>query len=315
LFAVGTFVVLAILSIWPILSKVGEAVAKASETEPGQIIVEPIHYYIDNGTAGLSLDATVAFNIWLGFGVAFFLFAWLGWFGARIGWVVFGASAAGMVWAGASPSSSRGISVGMTALVWSLLSVLALRRLIGYESDDGRPRRSILGIGPDRQRTLLRLLFGHAFINIAEANPEIRARVIDSQIDEYTGYRLRTSELLRGAAMQRRVDGAVERSGFDDIESYMKARWGNRKDFADELGAPEWFVRDLIKNIFPPKHGQPVGRTPWQIKDEAVNRRIAGESLAAVARSYGVSSGTVGRWHRERSQIEASAEEISGHGE
>ncbi|MFG2795007.1 hypothetical protein ACGFYN_47570, partial [Streptomyces sp. NPDC048419] len=92
---------------------------------------------------------------WQLWGVSSFVTSW--WFmavGARLTWVVWGAATVGMV-AAASPASGRAVAGFFAALVWSALSVFALRGLslrphscthvhneVPDTADDGRTRVS-----------------------------------------------------------------------------------------------------------------------------------------------------------------------------
>jgi hypothetical protein len=294
-------------AILPTVDRILSFAADLGKTRPGQLLASPIATYIDRGTSNLSLKAKDILDAWLSCGVILFVLSIFGSTGARIGWLVFGAQATAMAWIGAQRGSAP-ISGGMAALTWSILSILALRRvaLEPYEElPSSTPSAKIRQI---RTRTLVRLLLGPPFLDPSSGySPGLDSTTPD-QYDEYSGYRMRPSELARGAAMQRRLDEAVKRNGFDTSESYIKAKWGKRRTFADELGAPEWFIRDLINAIFPPKPGHTVGRTPWQIREEAVSSYKAGEAAAAVARRYSIASGTVVRWARAEAQNQAPNE-------
>jgi hypothetical protein len=104
-------------------------------------VTDPVHTYLTQHTAGLPATAGQLWAGWLTATAVLFLTAWLGSRGARVGWVLIGATTTAMTWAG-SPGSGRELAGGVAVVLWSLLSVLAF-------TGAGRARLTTL-ILPDR---------------------------------------------------------------------------------------------------------------------------------------------------------------------
>lgn len=91
------------------------------------VITQPVHTYLVGHAAGLPASPSLLGQVWGWSALGLLTAAWLfrSW-GARLGWVVFGAATAAMVWLG-SPEPGRWIAVVLTALAWSMLSTLAFK--------------------------------------------------------------------------------------------------------------------------------------------------------------------------------------------
>ncbi|MET9956281.1 hypothetical protein ABZ135_32705 [Streptomyces sp. NPDC006339] len=91
-------------------------------------ITSPVWTYLRSHTQGLAVDARTAYAVWLlavlSTGV---LSCVTKSFGARLAWGLTGAATGWMVWHGA-PATGREVAVGLTAIAWALLSIVALRK-------------------------------------------------------------------------------------------------------------------------------------------------------------------------------------------
>lgn len=95
------------------------------------LVLDPVHRYLDSHAAGLPIDTATLQWTWAAAGVGTLLLGWMvRAVAARIGWVLYGAATAAMVWA-ATPGPSRTVAVGLTVLAWTVLSLFALRRRWG----------------------------------------------------------------------------------------------------------------------------------------------------------------------------------------
>jgi len=92
------------------------------------VITAPVHHYLAVRTAALPVSPRLAFDAWSVTGVALGVAAWKRSGAGRIGWAMWGAASAGMVWAG-TPAASQALATGEAALAWALLSLAALRGL------------------------------------------------------------------------------------------------------------------------------------------------------------------------------------------
>lgn len=90
-------------------------------------ITGPVQTYIDSHAAGLPATAAQVRWGWLITGAVLLICASCGSRGARIGWALYGALTAAMVW-DASHVDNRDLAVAITAAVWSLLAVPVFTR-------------------------------------------------------------------------------------------------------------------------------------------------------------------------------------------
>jgi hypothetical protein len=293
LLAIVAIGLLALLTIWPILMALAEIGANVARSKPTQVVIAPVNSYLKVHAVGFPIDHRHLMSLWVVCGAVLLVAAFLGSIGARIGWLVFGILTLVMVWRGSGGAHAE-LSVGICALWWSFLSIPAYRRITAlpapYYPEAKWPvlnhvrtsRLALLLLGPQRGQ----------YLQHPHAGP----------VSYYQADENRTAE-IRGAEMQRRIDKSVARLGFTDVADYIKANWGrSRKTMSEELGAPEWFVKELIRANFPPRPGMRIERTPWQIKQEAVDFHRAGESFAAIGRRYKVSGNAVSRWVKEEEE-------------
>jgi len=92
----------------------------------GGVLSRPVHSYLDIHSASLPFSPEQLFSFWILFGLVLFFSSFRGSIGGRIGWAVFGLATSAMVWSGTS-EPSRWLAAGLTAVLWSLLSILAYR--------------------------------------------------------------------------------------------------------------------------------------------------------------------------------------------
>ncbi|MGC4808657.1 hypothetical protein [Micromonospora sp. DT233] len=93
-----------------------------------RIVLDPVRDYLTAHSAGLPVDAETLWWTWCAAGVSLFLLAtfWRA-VAARLGWVLFGAATAAMVWA-TTTGPARTTTAGIAVLWWIALSLFALRR-------------------------------------------------------------------------------------------------------------------------------------------------------------------------------------------
>jgi hypothetical protein len=91
-------------------------------------ITGPVHTYLDQHTAGLPVSAHTLWQAWLWATSALFVLAVAGSRGARLGWIITGATTTAMVYAG-TPGGGRALAAGLTLTAWAVLSVPAFNRL------------------------------------------------------------------------------------------------------------------------------------------------------------------------------------------
>jgi hypothetical protein len=94
----------------------------------GGVIDNPVHSYINQHSAGLSVSPAALYLFWQLTGVLGLIGGFAGNVGARITWVLWGCATVAMVWA-ASPAGGRTVAAGLAALMWALASIVALRGL------------------------------------------------------------------------------------------------------------------------------------------------------------------------------------------
>jgi hypothetical protein len=111
----------------------GIHIAAGAHTGLLATITSSVWAYLRSHTTGLPATPATVYAIWqlavAGSGIASFATRALG---ARLAWLLAGASTGWMTWHGA-PASGREVAVGLVALAWTLLSIPALRgaRLFG----------------------------------------------------------------------------------------------------------------------------------------------------------------------------------------
>ncbi|GAA2062236.1 hypothetical protein GCM10009839_86710 [Catenulispora yoronensis] len=90
------------------------------------VVVDPVKDYLVVHAANLPASAQTLYEGWAVAGVALLVLAFASSWGARIGWVLYGAATAAMAYSG-SPSGGRALAAAVVVIGWSLLSVLAFR--------------------------------------------------------------------------------------------------------------------------------------------------------------------------------------------
>jgi hypothetical protein len=93
------------------------------------VISDPIQHYLTVHAAGLPANAPTLWGGWLAAGAVLLVLSVFGSWGARIGWILFGAASAAMVYGGAT-TAGRDLSVAVTVIAWALLSVVAFRGMV-----------------------------------------------------------------------------------------------------------------------------------------------------------------------------------------
>ena len=87
------------------------------------VITDPIRHYI--GAAHLPASASALSILWLVAAIILWLgSSLLGFNGARVGWIAYGAATTAMVYAG-TPAAGRGVAAAVTVVAWALLSIPA----------------------------------------------------------------------------------------------------------------------------------------------------------------------------------------------
>jgi hypothetical protein len=98
-----------------------------SKAKWAQFLIRPVHSYLDVHSTSLPFSSVQLFSFWILFGVAFLLWSLSGSIGGRIGWAAFGIETGAMVWS-ETPEPSRWLATGLTAALWSLLSIAAYKK-------------------------------------------------------------------------------------------------------------------------------------------------------------------------------------------
>ncbi|MDQ0847592.1 hypothetical protein [Streptomyces sp. V1I6] len=92
------------------------------------VIDNPVRAYITGHSTGLAVSASTIYTVWQAAGLVGLIGGILRSTGARLLWLLWGATTIATVWT-ASPDNSRTVATGIAVLAWALASVLALRGL------------------------------------------------------------------------------------------------------------------------------------------------------------------------------------------
>jgi hypothetical protein len=92
-----------------------------------RVVLDPARSYLAHHSAGLPLTPDELWTVWKVAGVALFVTALSGFTGGRIGWALFGALTAPMIWLETAPPSAW-VATGIGVTWWSVLSVIAYGR-------------------------------------------------------------------------------------------------------------------------------------------------------------------------------------------
>lgn len=103
------------------------------------IVTDPIGHWLAAHTAGLPLTAPIAAWAWGMTGFALFFAACWRHLGAQLMWPLYGAATAAMAWSGTATAAHRPVVVGLLAIAWSVLSLLALRGRRRPQRQHARP--------------------------------------------------------------------------------------------------------------------------------------------------------------------------------
>lgn len=100
----------------------------ARSTAAADIVLQPVRRYLDAHAAGLPVNDDTMWWTWCAAGTALFIAGTLRRSpAARLGWILYGAASTAMVY-DAAAAPTQPVAAGITALWWTGLSVLALRR-------------------------------------------------------------------------------------------------------------------------------------------------------------------------------------------
>jgi hypothetical protein len=103
-----------------------------------RIATEPIGHWLAAHTAGLPITTQAAAWTWGVTGFLLFYSATCRHLGAQLLWPVYGAATAAMAWFGTDTTAHRPVAIGLIAVAWSGLSLLALR---GRRTERGRGKK------------------------------------------------------------------------------------------------------------------------------------------------------------------------------
>lgn len=92
-----------------------------------RIATDPIGHWLAAHTAGLPITTQAAAWTWGVTGFLLFYSATCRHLGAQLLWPAYGAATAAMAWFGTDTAAHRPVAVGLIAIAWSGLSLLALR--------------------------------------------------------------------------------------------------------------------------------------------------------------------------------------------
>jgi hypothetical protein len=106
-----------------------------------RVTLDPVRSYLTNHSADLPLSPDDLWAAWKVSGVVLFVSALMGFTGGRIGWALFGALTAPMIWTEtARPAAWVATGIGVTW--WSVLSIIAYGRSTKKSFSDGRGNKS-----------------------------------------------------------------------------------------------------------------------------------------------------------------------------
>ncbi|MDX3637020.1 hypothetical protein PV728_43910 [Streptomyces europaeiscabiei] len=104
------------------------------------VVDQPVRTYIAQHSAGLPVDGSTVYTLWLLTGIVGLVLGYLSRNnGVRAMWTAHGAATVWMVWT-ATPDTSRPVAAGLTVLAWTFLSAFAMRGLT-LRRPVGRPAR------------------------------------------------------------------------------------------------------------------------------------------------------------------------------
>jgi hypothetical protein len=103
-----------------------------------RIATDPIGHWLAAHTAGLPITTQAAAWTWGVTGFLLFYSATYRHLGAQLLWPAYGAATAAMAWFGTDTTAHRPVAVGLIAIAWSGLSLLALR---GRRAERGRDKK------------------------------------------------------------------------------------------------------------------------------------------------------------------------------
>lgn len=125
-----------------------------SGTEWAEVLLKPVHNYLDIHSASLPFSPEQLFSFWILFGIVLFFSSFGGSIGGRIGWAVFGLETSAMVWNGMGhqsllggwPRASR-LFCGRYYQFWHTeieVKCLLLSRIVGDGLQDSSPLSSVV---------------------------------------------------------------------------------------------------------------------------------------------------------------------------
>jgi hypothetical protein len=92
------------------------------------MVTAPVQSFLQSHDAGLSMSAASLYGLWQLAGVVLMVAALFGSVIGRIAWVAYGTGTGAMVWCATAPAG-RPVAVAVVALLWALISVVALKGL------------------------------------------------------------------------------------------------------------------------------------------------------------------------------------------
>ncbi|MFE4055563.1 hypothetical protein ACFXP3_04500 [Streptomyces sp. NPDC059096] len=93
------------------------------------VVDQPVRTYIAQHSAGLPVEGSTVYTLWLLTGITGLVLGWLSRNnGVRAMWTVWGAATVFMVWT-TTPQNGRTVAAGLTVLAWTFLSAVAMRGL------------------------------------------------------------------------------------------------------------------------------------------------------------------------------------------
>lgn len=111
-----------------LLDLLGRGIEQLGQSELAQLGLHPIKEWIRQHATGLPVTASTLTSLYLIVGVVLFFAASCRSRGGQIGWVTYGATAVAMAWVGTNEPLHQPVAAGLMLIVWTLLSIVALRR-------------------------------------------------------------------------------------------------------------------------------------------------------------------------------------------